>query len=70
MFLIETIQVMVPVGTSYGYVNLPIKLCNYFPIKQLPAYGENDYLIEAKKIPNVLTFRVTFNEDKGANPKL
>ena len=39
------------VGTSYGYVNLPNKLCNYFPIKQLPAYGENDYLIEAKKNP-------------------
>ncbi len=28
----------------------------------------SDYLIEGKLVANVLTFRITFNEDKGPNP--
>ena len=55
------------VGTSYGYVNLPTSYVTIFN-KTASAYGDNDYLIEARKNSNVLTFRVTFNEDKGGNP--
>ena len=55
------------VGTSYGYSNLPTGYTTIFN-KTASAYSANDYLIEAKKNGNVLTFRVTFNEDKGPNP--
>jgi|TARA_B100001093_G_scaffold352195_1_gene336635 hypothetical protein len=54
-------------GTNYGYVNLPTGFTTIFN-KTASAYSANDYLIEAKKNGNVLTFRVTFNEDKGGNP--
>ena len=54
-------------GSSYGYSNLPGSFVTIFN-KTASAYSANDYLIEAKKSGNVLTFRVTFNEDKGGNP--
>jgi hypothetical protein len=54
-------------GTNYGYVNLPTGFTTIFN-KTASAYSANDYLIEANKNGNVLTFRVTFNEDKGGNP--
>tara|TARA_B100000085_G_scaffold166154_1_gene151131 strand:- start:1451 stop:2365 length:915 start_codon:yes stop_codon:yes gene_type:complete len=54
-------------GSSYGYSNLPGSYVTIFN-KTASAYSANDYLIEAKKSGNVLTFRVTFNEDKGGNP--
>mgnify|MGYP006242028489 CR=1 FL=1 len=55
------------VGTNYGYSNLPTGFTTIFN-KTASAYSANDYLIEARKNSNVLTFRVTFNEDKGPNP--
>ena len=55
------------VGTNYGYANLPSSFTTIFN-KTASAYGANDYLIEAQKNGAVLTFRVTFNEDKGPNP--
>tara|TARA_E500000178_G_scaffold353801_1_gene420707 strand:+ start:4283 stop:5197 length:915 start_codon:yes stop_codon:yes gene_type:complete len=55
------------VGTNYGYSNLPSSYTTIFN-KTASAYSANDYLIEARKSSNVLTFRVTFNEDKGPNP--
>ena len=55
------------VGTNYGYSNLPSGFTTIFN-KTASAYGANDYLIEARKNGAVLTFRVTFNEDKVANP--
>ena len=55
------------VGTNYGYSNLPSGFTTIFN-KTASAYSANDYLIEARKSSNVLTFRVTFNEDKGPNP--
>ena len=54
-------------GSSYGYSNLPGSYVTIFN-KTASAYSANDYLIEARKSGNVLTFRVTFNEDKGGNP--
>lgn len=54
-------------GTNYGYSNLPGSYTTIFN-KTASAYGANDYLIEASKSGAVLTFRVTFNEDKGPNP--
>ena len=54
-------------GTSYGYVNLPTSYVTLFN-KTASAYGANDYLIEGQKNGAVLTFRITFNEDKGPNP--
>jgi len=54
-------------GTNYGYSNLPSTYTTVFN-KTASAYGANDYLIEAQKNGAVLTFRVTFNEDKGPNP--
>mgnify|MGYP003344175950 FL=1 len=54
-------------GSSYGYSNLPGSYVTIFN-KTASAYSANDYLIEARKSGNVLTFRVTFNEDKGPNP--
>ena len=55
------------VGTNYGYSNLPSGYTTIFN-KTASAYSANDYLIEAQKSGAVLTFRVTFNEDKGPNP--
>ena len=55
------------VGTSYGYANLPTSYITIFN-KTASAYSANDYLIEGQKNNNVLTFRITFNEDKGPNP--
>ena len=55
------------VGTNYGYSNLPSSFTTIFN-KTASAYSANDYLIEANKNGAVLTFRVTFNEDKGPNP--
>jgi hypothetical protein len=55
------------VGTSYGYSNLPSSYTTVFN-KNASAYSANDYLIEAQKSGAVLTFRITFNEDKGPNP--
>ena len=55
------------VGTNYGYVNLPTGFTTIFN-KTASAYSQNDYLIQAQKNGAVLTFRVTFNEDKGPNP--
>lgn len=55
------------VGTNYGYSNLPSSFTTIFN-KTASAYSANDYLIEARKSGAVLTFRVTFNEDKGPNP--
>ena len=55
------------VGTNYGYANLPSSFTTIFN-KTASAYSANDYLIEANKNGAVLTFRVTFNEDKGPNP--
>jgi len=55
------------VGTNYGYANLPGSFTTIFN-KTASAYSANDYLIEASKSGAVLTFRVTFNEDKGPNP--
>ena len=55
------------VGTNYGYSNLPASYTTVFN-KTASAYSANDYLIEALKGTSSLTFRVTFNEDKGANP--
>mgnify|MGYP000055954483 CR=1 FL=1 len=55
------------VGTNYGYSNLPASYTTIFN-KTASAYSANDYLIEAQKNGAVLTFRVTFNEDKGPNP--
>ena len=55
------------VGTNYGYANLPSGFTTIFN-KTASAYSANDYLIEANKNGAVLTFRVTFNEDKGPNP--
>ena len=55
------------VGTNYGYSNLPSTFTTIFN-KTATAYSANDYLIEAQKNGAVLTFRVTFNEDKGPNP--
>ena len=55
------------VGTNYGYSNLPSGFTTIFN-KTASAYSANDYLIEANKNGAILTFRVTFNEDKGANP--
>ena len=54
-------------GTSYGYANLPTSYVTIFN-KTASAYSANDYLIEGQKVGNVLTFRITFNEDKGPNP--
>ena len=54
-------------GTNYGYSNLPSGFTTIFN-KTASAYSANDYLIEANKNGAVLTFRVTFNEDKGPNP--
>ena len=54
-------------GTSYGYANLPTSYTTVFN-KTASAYSANDYLIEGQKNGNVLTFRITFNEDKGPNP--
>lgn len=54
-------------GTNYGYSNLPASYTTIFN-KTASAYAANDYLIEAQKNGAVLTFRVTFNEDKGPNP--
>ena len=54
-------------GTSYGYVNLPTSYVTLFN-KTASAYGANDYLVEGQKNGAVLTFRITFNEDKGPNP--
>lgn len=54
-------------GTSYGYSNLPNTFTTIFN-KTASAYSANDYLIEGKLVANVLTFRITFNEDKGPNP--
>jgi len=54
-------------GTNYGYSNLPGSYTAVFN-KTASAYGANDYLVEAQKNGAVLTFRVTFNEDKGPNP--
>lgn len=54
-------------GTNYGYSNLPSSYTTVFN-KTASAYSANDYLVEAKKNGAVLTFRVTFNEDKGPNP--
>ena len=54
-------------GTNYGYVNLPTGFTTIFN-KNASAYSANDYLVQAKKNGNVLTFTVTFNEDKVANP--
>jgi hypothetical protein len=55
------------VGTNFGYANLPSSFTTIFN-KTASAYSANDYLIEARKSGAVLTFRVTFNEDKGPNP--
>jgi len=55
------------VGTNYGYSNLPASYTTVFN-KTASAYSANDYLIEALKGTSSLTFRVTFNEDKVANP--
>lgn len=55
------------VGTSFGFVNLPTSYTTIFN-KTASAYSANDYLIEGKKNGNVLSFRITFNEDKGPNP--
>ena len=55
------------VGTNFGYSNLPTGFTTIFN-KTASAYSQNDYLIEAKKNGAVLTFRVTFNEDKTGNP--
>ena len=55
------------VGTNYGYSNLPTGYTTLFN-KTASAYSANDYLIEGQKNGAVLTFRVTFNEDKGPNP--
>tara|TARA_B100000900_G_scaffold410265_1_gene427751 strand:+ start:2655 stop:3575 length:921 start_codon:yes stop_codon:yes gene_type:complete len=55
------------VGTSYGYANLPSSYVTIFN-KAASAYSANDYLVEAKKNASSIDFRVTFNEDKGANP--
>jgi len=55
------------VGTNFGYANLPTGYTTIFN-KTASAYSQNDYLIEAKKNSNVLSFRVTFNEDKTGNP--
>jgi len=55
------------VGTNFGYANLPGSFTTIFN-KTASAYSANDYLIEARKSGAVLTFRVTFNEDKGPNP--
>ena len=55
------------VGTNYGYTNLPGSFVTIFN-KTASAYSANDYLIEAQKSGSVITFRVTFNEDKGPNP--
>ena len=55
------------VGTNYGYSNLPASYTTVFN-KTASAYSANDYLIEALKGTSSLTFKVTFNEDKGANP--
>ena len=55
------------VGTSYGFANLPTSYITIFN-KTASAYSANDYLIEGQKNNNVLTFRITFNEDKGPNP--
>ena len=54
-------------GTNYGYSNLPSGFTTIFN-KTASAYSANDYLIQAQKNGAVLTFRVTFNEDKGPNP--
>ncbi len=54
-------------GTSFGFVNLPSSYTTIFN-KTASAYGANDYLIEGQKNGAVLTFRITFNEDKGPNP--
>ena len=54
-------------GTNYGYSNLPTSYTTLFN-KTASAYSANDYLIEGQKNGAVLTFRVTFNEDKGPNP--
>jgi len=54
-------------GTSYGFANLPTSYVTIFN-KTASAYSDNDYLIEGQKVGNVLTFRITFNEDKGGNP--
>ena len=65
--MVEIIQVMDPVGTNFGYANLSSSFTTIFN-KTASAYSANDYLIEARKSGAVLTFRVTFNEDKGPNP--
>lgn len=55
------------IGTNYGYANLPGSYTTIFN-QAASAYTANDYLIEALKGSNSITFRVTFNEDKGPNP--
>lgn len=54
-------------GTNFGYANLPASYTTIFN-KTASAYSANDYLIEAQKSGAVITFRVTFNEDKVGNP--